>query len=112
MTFRELKQHFGLGDYQVRLPQAMLRHVHLSGVACALTQLLTLRPPARGLGRWRWWPMPWPRRQTPVSVCETQLPLRQACQGEGTSRHLASRKAPREKPRAAPRAHEPTRSPL
>jgi IS4 transposase len=39
MTFRELKQHFGLGHYQARTPQAMLRHVHLSAVACALTQL-------------------------------------------------------------------------
>ena len=107
MTFRELKQHFGLGDYQARLPQAMLRHVHLSGVACALSQLLTLCPPARGFGRgrWRWRPMPWRRRQTPVSVYETQLLLRQACQLEATFRHVASRTAPREKPNAAPNGH-------
>jgi hypothetical protein len=64
MTFRELKQHFALGHYQARVPQAILRHVHLSGVACALTQLLTLLPPKTGFGggRLRWRPTPW-RRQ-------------------------------------------------
>lgn len=68
LTFRDLKQHFGLGDYQVRLPEAMLRHVHPSGVACALAQLLTLRP-----RRPRWTavkPTPWRRIQA-VSVRES-----------------------------------------
>jgi hypothetical protein len=86
MTFRELKQHFGLGHYQARVPQAMLRHVHLSGLACALTQLLTLCPPQAGFagGRLTWRPRPWRRRQTPISVHETQLLLRLACQVQGT----------------------------
>lgn len=94
MTFRELKQHFGLGHYQVRLPEAMLRHVHLSGVACALTQLLTLRPQAsfinRLLGAFK--PTPW-RGTDPVSVHETQLRLRVACQSRRHFRQVAMDKA-------------------
>jgi threonine dehydrogenase-like Zn-dependent dehydrogenase len=34
--------------------------------------------------------MPWRRRQTPVSVYETQFLLRQACQREGTFRQVAA----------------------
>ena len=88
MTFRELKQHFGLGDYQVRLPEAMLRHVHLSGVACALTQLLTLRPPVSSEALCA--PpkaTPW-RRGAPVSVYETQLQIRLACQSPQPFAHV------------------------
>jgi hypothetical protein len=85
-TFRELKQHFGLGHYQVRKPQAMLRHVHLSGVACALTQLFALQRIRQGLcqGLLGPRPMPWRRRDLPISVHETQLLLRQACELERT----------------------------
>ena len=87
MTFRELKQHFGLGDYQARWPQAMLRHVHLSGVACALTQLLTLRPPAKGFaGRHR-------SRSTKRSFC---------CARPASSKALTAR---------SPTAPHPTESP-
>ena len=95
MTFRELKQHFGLGDYQVRLPEAMLRHVHLSGVACALTQLLTLRPPVRSEGIAA--PpkaTPW-RRGAPISVYETQLQVRMACQSLQPFEHVAAGTADR-----------------
>ncbi|MBM4028672.1 MAG: transposase [Planctomycetes bacterium] len=90
MTFRELKQHFGVGDYQVRRPEAMLRHVHLSGVACALTQLLTLRPATRRVRRWTRPAKltPW-RRYEATSVHETQLQLRLACQGGPHFRHVA-----------------------
>jgi hypothetical protein len=86
MTFRELKQHFGLGHYQVRVPRAILRHVHLSGIACSLTQLLTLRPIRDRLchGILNWRPMPWRKRNTPISVRETQRLLRQACELEWT----------------------------
>lgn len=96
MTLRELKQHFGLGDYQVRLPEAMLRHVHLSGVACALTQLLTLRPPVRSeeiIGPPK--ATPW-RRGAPVSVYETQLQVRMACQRPQPFEHVAAGTANRE----------------
>lgn len=94
MTFRELKQHFGLGDYQVRLPEAMLRHVHLSGVACALTQLLALRPrrPRRMAAK----PTPW-RRNHAVSVHETQLHLRAACQSRGHFKQVTLPKAHRQR---------------
>jgi len=104
LTFRELKQHFGLGDYQVRLPEAMLRHVHLSGVACALTQLLTLQvkpdaeasphPPKA---------MPW-RRYEAVSVYERQLQLRAACQDRAYFGQVAAPKAHRKRLRTTRRA--------
>ena len=86
MTFRELKQDFGMGHYQVRVPKAMLRHVHLSGIACCITQLFALRPIAEGLcdGLVQWRPMPWRKRDTPLSVGEAQMLLRQACQVEAT----------------------------
>jgi len=86
MTFRELKQHFGLGHYQVRVPKAILRHVHLSGIACALTQLFTLCPVRGGLceGLLRPRRMPWRKPGTPISVHETQMLLRRACELEGT----------------------------
>ena len=91
MTFRELKQHFGLGHYQVRLPEAMLRHVHLSAVACALTQLLTLCPPASGwAGAGAWFKAtPWRGADAVVSVRDTQLLLRWLSE-TGTYHHLAS----------------------
>ena len=98
MTFRELKQHFGLGDYQVRLPEAMLRHVHLSGVACALTQLLTLRlrgcqaQRRRAAGK----ATPW-RRYEALSVYEKQLQLSAACQDPSHFSQVAVPKAHRKK---------------
>jgi hypothetical protein len=104
LTFRELKQHFGLGHYQVRSPggrlrpQGMLRHVHLSALACTLTQLLTLHPPqalrqallptTKGT--------PWRRYQT-ISVGETQLLLRLACLRETDFAHVAPNVPHREK---------------
>jgi len=100
MTFRELKQHFGLGDYQVRLPEAMLRHVHLSGVACALAQLLTLRPPKRRATRWTRAvkATPW-RGGAAASVHDTQLQLRVVRHGDVPFRQVALRKAHRKRPR-------------
>ena len=86
MTFREVKEHFGLGHYQVRKPAAILAHVHLSGIACALTQLLTLCPVRGGLleGILRPRPMPWRKPGTLISVHETQMLLRRACELERT----------------------------
>ena len=106
MTFRELKQHFGLGDYQVRLPEAMLRHVHLSGLACALTQLLTLRPTA-GRAKRLLFPAkatPW-RRYDTRSVRETQLRLRLACQLPRPLSQVAPGRPHREKKQSAIPAH-------
>ena len=112
MAFRELKQHFGLGDYQVRLPEAMLRHVHLAGVACALTQLLTLRPAKRRGKRWAR-----PAKATPwragaaVSVHDTQLQLRLACQSHPHFSHVAVPRPHQQKPqqpRVAPTAAKMT----
>ena len=40
IAYRELKQRFGLGHYQMRSRQAIERHVALSFVACSLTTLL------------------------------------------------------------------------
>jgi hypothetical protein len=113
MTFRELKQHFGLGHYQARVPQAMLRHVHLSGVACALTQLLTLRPPealghdSGGVVR----ATPW-RRYDTRSVGETQLWVRLICAMPGAFDDVAPATDNREKHQEAPQPpHKPIRVP-
>ena len=99
MTFRELKQHFGLGDYQVRLPEAMLRHVHLSGWACALTQLLTLHPLRRRARRATVVAKatPW-RGEEAVSVHDTQLQLRLACQQPRPFRQVAVLRAHHKRP--------------
>jgi len=40
IAYRELKQRFGWGHYQVRSQEAIKRHVALSFVACSLTTLL------------------------------------------------------------------------
>jgi hypothetical protein len=120
MTFRELKQHFGLGHYQARLPEAMLRHVQLSGVACALTQLLTLQPPpalCNGLGHASSSigtivkATPWRRYHT-RSVGETQLWLRLACAAPATLGDVALSTDNCEKHRQASRpAHRPIHAP-
>lgn len=39
LTIRDLKQHFGLGDYQCTTPLAMLRFVHLACLALCLWRL-------------------------------------------------------------------------
>lgn len=82
-------------------PEAMLRHVHLSGVACALTQLRTLH---RGqLRRMTGKATPW-RRDPAGSVHETQLQLRTACQTRphftksARARHIAKDRSSRVKP--------------
>ena len=78
MTFRELKQHFGLGHYQVRIPRAIESHVQLSAVACTLTQLLTLDPAhSDSMGLNDWTPMPWRKVGTPISLYEAQRLIRQ-----------------------------------
>jgi len=132
MTFRELKQHFGLGHYQARVPRAMLRHVHLSGLACALTQLLTLRPPA-AFTRVRWpvtdqacddtrqpacetlrvaaKPTPWRRYHT-SSVGEMQLLVRLACARSATFWDVAPAADNSEKrEQASHPAHTPQHAP-
>ncbi|MEI6502691.1 MAG: transposase [Armatimonadota bacterium] len=104
MTFRELKQHFGLGDYQVRLPEAMQRHVHLSGVACALTQLLTLQvKPDPEVPIHLSKATPW-RRYEAVSVYERQLQLRAASHDRVPFKQVAAPKAHRKRPQPPSRA--------
>jgi hypothetical protein len=43
IAYRELKQRFAWGHYQVRSRQAIERHVALSFVACSLTTLLLVQ---------------------------------------------------------------------
>jgi len=43
IAYRELKQRFGWGHYQVRSREAIERHVALSFVACSLTALLLVQ---------------------------------------------------------------------
>jgi hypothetical protein len=54
IAYRELKQRFGWGHYQVRSRQAIERHVALSFVACSLTALLlVLRDDQQTVGEMR-----------------------------------------------------------
>ena len=54
IAYRELKQRFGWGHYQVRSRQAIERHVALSFVACSLTTLLLVeRDDQKTLGEMR-----------------------------------------------------------
>jgi hypothetical protein len=64
----------------------MLKRVHLSGVACALTQLLALAPPkSLGLGLLQPQTMPWRRPTGHLSVRQMETLLRQAAALEWTS---------------------------
>jgi hypothetical protein len=54
IAYRELKQRFGWGHYQVRSRKAIERHVALSFVACSLTTLLlVLRDDQQTVGEMR-----------------------------------------------------------
>ena len=68
----------------------MLRHVHLSCLACALPQLLTLCQPPTGLGKLlrSWSATPWRGAGAPISVHETQLVLAIACRQGATPEHV------------------------
>lgn len=91
MTFRELKQHFALGHYQVRSPEGMNGHVQLSATACALTQITALSWIADDLqGKpIPWSPMPWRKPGTLISVHETQDALARAAMGHDTFTRVA-----------------------
>ena len=109
MTFRELKQHFGLGHYQVRIPRAIESHAQLSAVACSLTQLLTLTPDDGGdIGLNHWTPMPWRKVGTPISLHEAQRLIRQASLPSRTFRDVGGYRAPAGKANAARSDREPT----
>lgn len=84
ITFRELKQRFGWGDYQCRSREAILRHVHLSFVACSLLQALlvwlTLR---RAKALLALLAQPWRDPRRPLTVGQTRLLLQQLLVLEG-----------------------------
>jgi hypothetical protein len=110
MTFRELKQHFGLGHYQVRIPRAIESHVQLSAVACCLTQLLTIAPEKGGkIGLERWAPMPWRKAGTVISLREAQYLIHQACLPIRTFDDVGGYTAPVNKPSTARIRHKLTR---
>lgn len=74
ITFRELTQRCGFGDYQVRKSRAIEAHVQLSQVACSLLYLLMLGdalPVAQFV-----WP-PWRKPAAHLSLGQTQEFLRQ-----------------------------------
>jgi len=74
ITFRELTQRCGFGDYQVRNRRAIEAHVQLAQVACSLLYLLVL---GEGLPREQF---PWPAWRKPaahLSLGQTQDFLRQ-----------------------------------
>jgi hypothetical protein len=102
MTFRELKQHFGLGHYQVRIPRAIESHVQLSAVACCLTQLLALAPADGGdIGLKRWRPMPWRKVGTVLSLHEAQHLIHQASLPDHTFRTVGQYRSRAQKADAA-----------
>jgi len=84
IVFRELKQRFGVSDYQVRSREAILRHVHLSFVACSLLQALlvalTLRKAKALLALLA---QPWRDPRRPLTVGQTRLLLQQLLALEG-----------------------------
>ena len=102
MTFRELKQHFGLGHYQVRIPRAIESHVQLSAVACCLTQLLAIAPADGGdIGLKRWRPMPWRKVGTVLSLHEAQHLIHQASLPDHTFRTVGQYRSRAQKADAA-----------
>jgi hypothetical protein len=84
IVFRELKQRFGVGDYQVRSREAILRHVQLSLVACSLLQALlvavTLRQAKALLALLA---QPWRDPRRPLTLGQTRLLLQQLLVLEG-----------------------------
>jgi len=84
IAFRELKQRFGFGDYQARSREAILRHVHLSFIACSLLQtilvgLLLCR--AKALSSLLC--QPWRDPAHPLTLGQTRLLLQQLTLLEG-----------------------------
>jgi hypothetical protein len=74
ITFRELTQRCGFGDYQVRKPRAIEAHVQLSQIACSLLYLLIFDD-SLPIDQF-----PWPAWRSPkdhLSLGQTQQFLRQ-----------------------------------
>lgn len=80
ITFRELKQTFGFGDYQVRSREAILRHVHLSFTACCLLHILLVRLTlCRAGGLRSLLAQPWRDPAQPLTLGQTRLLLQHLC---------------------------------
>lgn len=80
LAIRDLKQHFGLADYQCYLGTAIHRFVHLACIAFSLFRLIQLQAEQE-----TWLPQTPEKKEAPLSF----LPLRQALQRHIIRRILA-----------------------
>lgn len=75
LTFRELTQRCGFGDYQVRSQHGIERHVQLSQVACSLLHLVRITHGRRAAAQLPL--LPWRKRRPSLSLGQTIEYLRQ-----------------------------------
>jgi hypothetical protein len=101
LTIRDLKQHFGLGDYQCTTTLAILRFVHLACVAFCLWRLLLLDHLEAG-----WLQVTSPRVSLPEAPLSFQR-VRRALRAWATRQVLFANSAPGADLAKIERDHEP-----
>jgi hypothetical protein len=101
LTIRDLKQHFGLGDYQCTSTLAILRFVHLACVAFCLWRLLLLEHLEAG-----WLQVTSPRVSLPEAPLSFQR-VRRALRAWATRQVLFANSAPGADLEKIARDHEP-----
>jgi len=101
LTIRDLKQHFGLGDYQCTTTLAILRFVHLACVAFGLWRLLLLEHLEAG-----WLQVTSPRVSLPEAPLSFQR-VRRALRAWATRQVLFAKSAPGADLAKIARDHEP-----
>ena len=101
LTIRDLKQHFGLGDYQCTTTLAILRFVHLACVAFCLWRLLLLEHLEAG-----WLQVTSPRVSLPEAPLSFQR-VRRALRAWATRQVLFANSAPGADLEKIARDHEP-----
>jgi hypothetical protein len=101
LTIRDLKQHFGLGDYQCTTTLAILRFVHLACVAFCLWRLLLLEHLEAG-----WLQVTSPRVSLPEAPLSFQR-VRRALRAWATRQVLFAKSAPGADLEKIARDHEP-----
>jgi len=101
LTIRDLKQHFGLGDYQCTSTLAILRFVHLACVAFCLWRLLLLEHLEAG-----WLQVTSPRVSLPEAPLSFQR-VRRALRAWATQQVLFAHSAPGADLEKIARDHEP-----
>lgn len=98
LTFRELTQRCGCGDYQVRKARAIEAHVQLAQVACSLLYLLSFDP-ALPIEQFVW--PAWRQPSDHLSLGQTQQLLRQLAFSAQQPAHTGAPKSRAAQPAAA-----------